>query len=72
MPCSAAVAAPILQWAGMAAPVAALQAGWIQAAGIVLALLGNGGTVYAQIDLGDSWRIGVDPGERTTLVRGAR
>ena len=69
LPCSVAVAAPILQWAGMVAPVAALQAGWIQAAGIVLALLGNGGTVYAQIDLGDSWRIGVDPGERTTLVR---
>ena len=42
---------------------------WIQAAGIVLALLGIAGTVYAQLDMGDSWRIGVDPGERTTLVR---
>ncbi len=64
-----AVAAPILQWAGMVAPVAVLHAGWIQAAGIALALLGIAGTVYAQLDMGDSWRIGVDPGERTTLVR---
>ena len=65
----AAVAAPALQWAGILAPVAALHAGWVPAAGITLALLGIAGTVYAQIDMGDSWRIGVDPGERTTLVR---
>lgn len=64
-----AVAAPVLQWAGVVAPVSWLHAPWIQAAGIVLALLGIAGTVYAQIDMGDSWRIGVDPGERTDLVR---
>ena len=38
-------------------------------AGIMLALFGIAGTVYAQLDMGDSWRIGVDPAERTTLVR---
>src|SRR5262249_26335859 len=26
-------------------------------------------TVYAQVDMGDSWRVGVDPSETTTLVR---
>ena len=41
----------------------------IQMAGIMLALFGIAGTVYAQLDMGDSWRIGVDPAERTTLVR---
>ena len=35
----------------------------------MLALVGIAATVYAQVDMGDSWRIGVDPGERTTLVR---
>ncbi len=64
-----AVAAPVLQWAGVVAPVPWLRASWIQAAGIALALLGIAGTVYAQIDMGNSWRIGVDPGERTDLVR---
>ena len=30
---------------------------------------GIAATVYAQVDMGDSWRIGVDPAETTTLVR---
>jgi protein-S-isoprenylcysteine O-methyltransferase Ste14 len=25
--------------------------------------------MYAQLDMGDSWRVGVDPSETTTLVR---
>jgi len=63
------VAAPVLQLAGVVAPLPVLHAAWIQVAGMVLALLGIAGTVYAQVDMGDSWRIGVDPGERTALVR---
>jgi protein-S-isoprenylcysteine O-methyltransferase Ste14 len=35
----------------------------------VVAIVGIFATVYAQLDMGDSWRIGVDPGETTTLVR---
>jgi protein-S-isoprenylcysteine O-methyltransferase Ste14 len=35
----------------------------------VIALIGVFATVYAQLDMGDSWRIGVDPNETTTLVR---
>jgi protein-S-isoprenylcysteine O-methyltransferase Ste14 len=62
------VAAPILQLAGIVAPLGFLRAEWIQVAGIGLALAGIGATVYAQVDMGDSWRIGVDDSETTTLV----
>jgi protein-S-isoprenylcysteine O-methyltransferase Ste14 len=65
----AAVAAPALQLAGVVSPLAVLQAAWIQLVGVVLAIVGIAATVYAQLDMGDSWRIGVDPSETTTLVR---
>ena len=35
----------------------------------MIAIVGIAATVYAQLDMGDSWRIGVDPNETTTLVR---
>ncbi|MGV0812864.1 isoprenylcysteine carboxylmethyltransferase family protein [Mycolicibacterium boenickei] len=63
------VAAPLLQQLGFLSPIAHLQAPWIQGLGIVLAVTGIAATVYAQLDMGESWRIGVDPGETTTLVR---
>jgi protein-S-isoprenylcysteine O-methyltransferase Ste14 len=66
---SAAVLAPVLQWIGAVSPVGVLVSPWIQALGIVIAVLGIFATVYAQLDMGDSWRIGVDPNETTTLVR---
>jgi protein-S-isoprenylcysteine O-methyltransferase Ste14 len=65
----AAVAAPALQLAGVVSPLTVLQAAWIQLTGVVLAIVGIAATVYAQLDMGDSWRIGVDPSETTTLVR---
>jgi protein-S-isoprenylcysteine O-methyltransferase Ste14 len=65
----AAVAAPALQLAGVVSPLPVLQAAWIQLTGVVLAIVGIAATVYAQLDMGDSWRIGVDPSETTTLVR---
>jgi protein-S-isoprenylcysteine O-methyltransferase Ste14 len=40
----------------------------VQLAGLVLALLGFAATLAAQTGMGESWRIGVDPGERTELV----
>ena len=64
-----AVFAPALQLAGVLYPVGFLHAPWIQITGIALALVGIAATVYAQVDMGDSWRIGVDPSETTTLVR---
>ena len=64
-----AVLASILQLLDVVAPVAVLHSPWIQIGGIVVAIVGTFATVYAQLDMGDSWRIGVDPGETTTLVR---
>jgi protein-S-isoprenylcysteine O-methyltransferase Ste14 len=64
-----AVAAPVLQFIGIIAPLPLLRAGWLQAAGAGLAVIGTAATVYAQVDMGESWRIGVDPKETTTLVR---
>ena len=64
-----AVLASILQLLDVVAPVAVLHAQWLQIGGIVVAIVGIFATVYAQLDMGDSWRIGVDPGETTTLVR---
>ncbi|QZT61076.1 methyltransferase family protein [Mycolicibacterium austroafricanum] len=62
-----AVAAPALQWAGLVEPL--LTATWIHMAGVVIATAGIAATVYAQLDMGDAWRIGVDASERTPLVR---
>src|SRR5258705_6505222 len=66
---AAAVIAPVLQLVGLVSPVGVLNAPWIQTTGIVIAAIGIAATVYAQVDMGDSWRIGVDPSETTTLVR---
>ncbi|MGA5538330.1 methyltransferase family protein [Mycolicibacterium nivoides] len=63
------VGAPVAQILGVLTPVPVLQAPWIQALGTVLAVVGIVATVYAQLDMGESWRIGVDPDETTTLVR---
>jgi protein-S-isoprenylcysteine O-methyltransferase Ste14 len=61
-----AAAAPILALAGVSAP-AWWQPG-LAVAGLVVALAGIGLTLAAQRQMGASWRIGVDPGERTALV----
>lgn len=66
---AAAVFAPILQLAGVVSPVAVLNVWWLNVIGIALAAAGIGATLYAQLDMGDSWRIGVDASETTTLVR---
>jgi protein-S-isoprenylcysteine O-methyltransferase Ste14 len=42
----------------------------VQVAGLVLALTGFAATLAAQTGMGASWRIGVDPDERTDLVTG--
>ncbi|MCH9730218.1 MAG: isoprenylcysteine carboxylmethyltransferase family protein [Actinomycetia bacterium] len=60
--------APVLQLFGGVAPLGALQAAWIQILGVFLAGVGIAGTLYSQLDMGDSWRIGVDHTETTTLI----
>jgi protein-S-isoprenylcysteine O-methyltransferase Ste14 len=64
-----AVSAPILQEAKVIEPLRALSAVCVQVIGIVVATVGIAATVYAQLEMGESWRIGVDNRETTTLVR---
>ena len=63
-----AVSAPILQRTNVIQPISILTTAWIQVAGITVAVIGIAATVYAQLEMGDSWRIGVDEQETTTLV----
>ena len=62
------VSAAILQEIGVVEPFRMLSAVWIQTVGIVIATAGIAATVYSQLEMGDSWRIGVDERETTTLV----
>lgn len=61
-------AAPVLALLGVVEPIDALDTAPVHAAGIVLAAAGIAATLYAQVAMGTSWRIGVDPAERTALV----
>ena len=63
-----AISAPILQRAWVVQPIAVVNHAWIQAAGIAVAIVGIAAMVFAQLQMGDSWRIGVDERETTTLV----
>lgn len=62
-------AAPIAALAGLDG-VGALSATPVAIVGVVLACTGVAATLAAQMAMGDSWRIGVDPGEHTELVGG--
>lgn len=63
-----AVAAPVLALADVVGPIAALDREAVNVAGLAIALAGIAATLGAQLAMGASWRIGVDPGERTELV----
>jgi protein-S-isoprenylcysteine O-methyltransferase Ste14 len=60
--------APVLALLDVVEPIDVLDGAGAHAAGVVLAVAGIGATLYAQIAMGTSWRIGVDPAERTDLV----
>jgi len=60
---------PIGSLLGLVPPIASLDRPAVHAAGLVLAGLGIGITVLAQLQMGESWRIGVDASEVTALVR---
>ena len=59
----------VLQLCGVVSPVRVLDAAGIHIAGIAVAVVGIAVMVRAQIDMGNSWRIGVDQRETTALVR---
>jgi protein-S-isoprenylcysteine O-methyltransferase Ste14 len=58
------LAAPVLELLGALAAFEALRA---PALGTLLALAGIAGTLHAQLAMGSSWRVGLDPSERTAL-----
>ncbi len=62
------VAAPLAELAGVVAPGPALARPGLRLLGLVLCAAGIGGTLWAQLAMGDSWRVGVDARERTALV----
>ena len=63
----AGLAAPIAALAGLD-DVGALDVGALHVAGLIVTIIGIVLTVGAQLAMGSSWRIGVDPSERTGLV----
>lgn len=62
------IAAPILALVGLVEPIAAIDGDGVNLAGLFIAVVGVNLTVYSQTSMGSSWRIGVDPDERTALV----
>ena len=59
---------PFAAGLGLPGSTLAFQSPGVHRIGITLALLGLGGAFWAQLAMGRSWRIGVDPNERTDLV----
>jgi protein-S-isoprenylcysteine O-methyltransferase Ste14 len=66
----AVAVAPVLVAAGVVDPLAALDGPVVAGGGLVVALAGVVLTFWAQLAMGASWRIGVDPAEQTALVTG--
>ena len=64
------VAAPVFALLDVAEPIEALDGTGAHVAGIALFAGGLALTLAAQLGMGTSWRIGVDPSERTDLVTG--
>lgn len=63
-------ATPPLVLADVLEPIEGLDTTPAHVAGFIGAAIGIVGTFAAQMAMGSSWRIGVDPGERTELVTG--
>lgn len=61
---------PLLAVLDVVEPWVELDTTTAHVAGFVLCGVGILGTFAAQMEMGSSWRIGVDPGERTELVTG--
>jgi protein-S-isoprenylcysteine O-methyltransferase Ste14 len=59
---------PLADLAGWTARIAAFDAPALRLLGLALFVVGGIATLWAQIAMGTSWRVGVDPTERTALV----
>ena len=62
------VLAPVFALSDEVEPIVALDTTFLHVLGIVLYAAGLGGVLIAQGTMGGSWRVGVDPSERTALV----
>ena len=62
--------APLLALLDVIEPIDVLNESVVHLVGLFLAGAGIALTLYAQMAMGSSWRIGVDPSERTELVTG--
>lgn len=66
--CVLALVAPVADLLGVLPRVDVLDAPGVRAVGLTLYVAGLAGTLWAQLAMGDSWRVGVDTRERTALV----
>lgn len=64
----AAVAAPVATLLGWPGGGLFFESTGVHVGGAIAAAIGIFGALVAQVQMGSSWRIGVDAGERTTLV----
>ena len=64
------VLAPVLDVSDALEPIGAIDGPAAHAFGLVLFGLGLAATLYSQLAMGESWRVGVDETERTELVTG--
>jgi protein-S-isoprenylcysteine O-methyltransferase Ste14 len=67
---AASVGAPLAELADVVRPWPAFSGPLVHTAGFVLCAGGIASTLWAQLAMGDSWRVGVDERERTALVAG--
>jgi len=62
------LAAPLLAVTSVVEPIDALDTATVHVVGIVLFVAGLAGTLAAQVEMGESWRIGVDEHVTTEMV----
>jgi len=60
--------APLADLLGVVRLSAGMAGSWLQAGGIGLCLCGAALVVVAQYQMGNSWRVGIDPREKTALI----
>lgn len=64
----AGFASPLAAVTEVVRPINWLDGDWLRGTGVVLAAAGVAGTLWTQMAMGESWRVGVDPTERTALI----
>jgi len=63
------LASPLCAMVGVTQPLGALDRAAVRVLGLLAACFGIAATVLAEFEMGDSWRVGVNPSETTSLVK---